>query len=197
MNFVVSIVLWLAVELLVFLPLYLLGALVVPVLAAMHAWTLRPSKKYRDRLVYAWQGGWLTWIWGNEEDGVQGAEWYRIAHAKWSHSRLARNWFFRNPVNNLRYLPLVTVPLDARKIKYRGNCQHTQDIHKDGWSWFVCWQGVYANVFAARWVRGKLFYFRAGWKTEPKDTAGIPADDYRAGRGGIVFHLSLYKDIYG
>jgi len=189
MNFILGVVWWLVVELCIFLPLFVVGAVVVPLLAAAHAWTLRPSSRYRDRLVYVWRGGALTWLWGNEEDGVTGAEWYRIAHAKWSHARLARNWYFRNPVNNLRYAPWITCKLDASKIRFKG----TADSAAGEPGWFLCWQGIYANFYYARRIGKKLFYFRIGWKTEPKDARGIAADDYRAGHAGIVFHLSLYK----
>jgi hypothetical protein len=188
-KILLSIPFWLIVEICIFLPLYAIGALVVPVLAARKAWTLRPSKYYRDRSVYVWKGGPLTWIWGNEEDGVTGADWYRNEHSDWTLPRAARNWFFRNPVNNLRFAPLLTAKLNASKIGYKGTVMTANG--EEGW--FLCWQGIYANYYYARRIGKKLFYFRIGWKMEPEDAAGIPEDDYRAGRAGIVFHCTLYK----
>jgi hypothetical protein len=65
-------------------------------------WVLSPSPYYR-RSVLQWRGGWATWLWGNSEDGVTGAEWYRIAYGetRWR----AYVWSaLRNPVGNLRWL---------------------------------------------------------------------------------------------
>lgn len=79
------------------------GIVVLIPLAATGAWVTRPSRFFPGRAVTAWKGGWLTWCWGNEEDGVTGAEFYR---ERFKSDRLcAYCWSaLRNPANNLRFI---------------------------------------------------------------------------------------------
>lgn len=71
-------------------------------LAACRLWVSRPSKEY-PYSVLAWRGGWLTYLWGNEEDGVTGAVFYqtfikndRLRAYVWS--------AWRNSFNNWRFV---------------------------------------------------------------------------------------------
>jgi hypothetical protein len=72
-------------------------------LAWFRAWTPRYSLHYPERIVDVWRGGQLTWIWGNEEDGVTGAAFYR---AQFKDARVcAYLWSaWRNSANNLRWV---------------------------------------------------------------------------------------------
>ena len=54
------------------LTFYVLGFPLVWVLALFKLYRSEPSMYY-PRSVLKWRGGWLTWLWGNEEDGIDGA----------------------------------------------------------------------------------------------------------------------------
>lgn len=86
---------------LVSLLLSVIGWAILLPLALAGAWISQPSRIY-ERPVLAWRGGWLTYLWGNDEDGVTGALWYRTMHgeSRWR-AYLWSAW--RNPVGNLRW----------------------------------------------------------------------------------------------
>lgn len=46
------------------------GVILCAVLAYSRLWYTRASRYYPDRQVTVWRGGWLTWLWGCEENGV-------------------------------------------------------------------------------------------------------------------------------
>lgn len=76
--------------------------LLIP-LAITRCWVLKNSKEYPDRVLPQWRGGWLTFIWGNLEDGVIGSPHYReripneiLSAYLWS--------AWRNSANNLRFV---------------------------------------------------------------------------------------------
>lgn len=81
----------------------LFGILLLLPLCALRYWTIRESRYFPGRTIAVWRGGWLTWIWGNEEDGVIGADFFR---ARFKDERLsAYLWSaWRNPANNLRFI---------------------------------------------------------------------------------------------
>ena len=77
------------------------GWVILLPMAALGMWVTRQSYEY-PKVVTAWRGGALTFLWGNEEDGVTGADFY-LPHAP---SRLrAYLWSaWRNSANNLRFV---------------------------------------------------------------------------------------------
>jgi hypothetical protein len=190
-----SLILW-PLYLCLFLPLAIIGAVILAPLSLFRMHSYRPSRfeAFRGPLgedkVAAWWGGWLTWLWGNEEDGVNGPLWWRnrtgvlpsvsgVALAQ----RLARAWStyrwsaHRNPVNNLRFLPVVCPTINPTRIR-----------SKQWDNGFFCWQGVYAGVMHFPVIRGRVFRFWLGWKLKPEDAQGVPAEDFRATGCGLIFH---------
>lgn len=85
----------------------IIGFPVVAVLATLRAWKLRPSKSpmFPGHAVWAWRGSWLTFIWGNEEDGIAGPGIIPTPYAAWHWSA------YRNSANNMRLVPGASVTL--------------------------------------------------------------------------------------
>jgi len=96
---------WFAIVQLVALAFTVVGWLLLIPFAWSRAWVVRRSRvaDFDGRQVTAWRGGWLTWPWGNEEDGVTGADFYRERFK--DERRCAYLWSaWRNPANNLRFV---------------------------------------------------------------------------------------------
>jgi hypothetical protein len=146
---------------------------------------MRPSKVYPDgRLVEVWAGGWLTWLWGNEEDGVAGPTWWLqrnnvyVKAGYWRRVWSTYRWSaLRNPSNNLRFVPLINPVIRPAAIGYYG-------ASVLGLLFTFTWQGVYAGVIAFPRIKGRTYRFWLGWKLKPEDAHGLPPNDMRAPRCG-------------
>lgn len=186
-----SIPLWLAYSA-VALVLWIVGSLIIPVMAWRQSWDLRPSFAYADRRpVTCWRARIVDRVWGNAEDGVTGAQWYRDLHADWSDFKRALFWSaFRNPTNNMRFIPFVNPRIRAARIHYRGAYDTEAAARASGRiAWSYTWQGLYASLYVIVPVRGHFYRFWWGWKLRPRDTAGIAITDYRYPRCGFATQL--------
>jgi hypothetical protein len=208
-----SLPLWLAYSL-VALALDILGLVWMLPACACHAWCVRGSLVYKSkpgeggaarvgqplmRLVTAWRGGWLTWLWGNEEDGVTGPHWWwnRTCHGYarhnapwWVSAWSAYRWSaLRNPSNNMRFVPVINPVIDPARVR--------------SWEWrkpypmtiakvprlveaIYTWQGPYAGIRCHIEFRGGLYRFWWGWKLKPEDAQGVSPTDMRAPRCGFA-----------
>ena len=83
--------------------LTIIGWVLLLPLSIGRCWHIRASIEFQGRQVEVWRGGWLTWIWGNEEDGVIGNA---IQRARFKDERLCAYYWsaIRNPTNNLRFV---------------------------------------------------------------------------------------------
>lgn len=183
-----SVPLWLAYSSVAAM-LWVIGVPLIAVLAWRRAWVIRPSEQYADkRMLRYWKGRWLTWIWSNSEDGVTGAQWYRELHADWWESKQALMWSaFRNPTNNMRFIPLVNPHIVPSRIHYVGAFDAEQQARETGaFTWSLTWQGVFAGLRLVVPVRGRLVRIWAGWKLRPSDRSGIDPNDYRFPRCGFA-----------
>jgi hypothetical protein len=211
-----SLPLWLAYSS-VALVLDTVGLVIMVPLAGFQLWHVRGSKVYRQdgrrrdaynrarfpaggRPVTAWHGGWLTWLWGNEEDGVTGPAWwwdrtcrgYARHNAPWWVSAWsAYRWSaLRNPSNNMRFLPGINPVIRPEAV--RSWTWEAQKLPAAGWPWpsllaaFLAWQGPYSGILLNIAFRGRVFRFWWGWKLKPEDSQGIPPDDMRAPRCGFA-----------
>lgn len=172
--------------------LWVIGVPLIAVLAWRRAWIVRPSRVYMDRrMVLSWRGGWWTWIWGNEEDGVTGAQWYRELHADWPDWKKALMWSaFRNPTNSMRWIPWLNLRLRASRIRYCGEYDPETAAKQTGRvAYSFTWQGIYASLYVIIPIRVRLYRFWWGWKIRPRDTAGIAITDYRYPRCGFATQL--------
>lgn len=161
------------VELVVFLPLFLLG---IPLAwwAAGHADTrMGPSRIWPARMVKVYVNPILNWWIGNDEDGIT-TEGFPSPF----------RWFLRNPVTNLRFTPALSLLPDPERVRFVG----AEAIPPDGVpGWFIAWQGPYVGF---RW-QNRAWGIWAGWKINLRDAQGVPADDYR--RFGIGTALQLMR----
>jgi hypothetical protein len=191
-----SIVLW-PLYMAVQVPLWLLGFPVCYFLSRSAAWVYRPSR-YFDRFVHAWRPDWAH-IWGNEEDGVTGPDWWADKNPNWSIEKRAFVWSaWRNSVNNLRFVSVNPVIAPAR-VRFVGNSDDpTEIVDGDGavkrWQWSFTWQLCYAGL-ALRWQVTKAHHAsaRIGWKLLPRDRFGVPDWDYRRIRCPFGVQLHLWR----
>lgn len=83
-----------------------------------------------------------AWVWSNDEDGVW-PHWYCIDHPNWSTPRLEFHWTaLRNPCNNLRYVPGVS-------LKGRPLWRKTWGAKPGGWYAQAGWNGSGFPVLSA------------------------------------------------
>lgn len=96
--------LWFAVVQLIALLATVIGWILLAPPAALQCWKTRESMYFPTKQIPVWRGGWLTWIWGNEEDGVIGNAAHQMRYRK--NPRLgAYLWSaWRNSANNLRFV---------------------------------------------------------------------------------------------
>lgn len=94
------------------------GLFVVAVLAATNFTTVKNSKHFPYTGLLQWRGGALTWLWANDEDGVDGLRGMNVDASGWvyqaawinktkNYSRFRRlyEWStIRNYANNMRFL---------------------------------------------------------------------------------------------
>jgi hypothetical protein len=93
--------LWfLCIQMIALIAMVIGWVLLIP-LSVFRLWRPRKSRIYPDRQVLVWRGGWLTWIWGNEEEGVCGPASYNLMYSEWD-TYLWSAW--RNSANNLRFI---------------------------------------------------------------------------------------------
>lgn len=180
------VVLWL-IRLAVFVPLAIIGIPIVWFLARRHmCW---PSKSARfDR--FTLQFAPLFWVWSNEEDGVDGLRGGDPAQQWWAEktaglspeARIFRWAALRNPVDNLRWVPLLNPKIDPNRVRFVG-MDHEPSKGEGGW--FLCWQGVYASIrYETRHYR-----FWLGWKLKPEDRFGLDPADPRSRRCDFAIQL--------
>lgn len=190
-RILLSLPIWLAYTALEVI-LDVVGLFVILPLSLLRAWGSRPSRVYgrefpKPQLLHAWWGGWLTWLWGNEEDGVTGPIWWAVRHRDWPMWRIAYVWSaLRNPVNNLRFVPGINPVIDPKRIQW-----HTGG----GRTWLVeyTWQGVYSGLLIVFPSRGGTFRFWWGWKLRPVDVQGVSDNDMRKPRCGFAIQLKRFS----
>lgn len=187
-RLVYSIPLW-ATYSAVALVLWIVGAAVIPVMAWCQWWDLRPSFAYADRRpVMCWRSRIVDRVWGNAEDGVTGADWYRALHSDWSTRRCALNWSaFRNPTNNMRFWPLVNPVIVPHRVHYLGAFDAEQQARDTGaFAFTLTWQGAFAGLRLIVPMRGELYRVWWGYKLRPSDRGGVDPHDYRFPRCGFA-----------
>jgi hypothetical protein len=185
--FIVSPVLWLA-RIAVFLVFAIPGVLIVAALAWSGVYALRPSRHFAGRSVT--QFPWWAWLWSNDEDGVDGLRasaaaqiWWYQKTRDWSQAKRIFVWSaLRNPVNHLRYVPVMTPKFHSGRIRFIGLDHEMQD--GEG-GWFFIWQGLYS---AFRYET-RHFRFWIGWCFKPQDVRGISPEDTRLPRADFKLQL--------
>ena len=91
--------------------LIIIGWITVPIASLMGKYHTRESKIYENRLVRAFTQDFM-WIWGNEEEGIG----YYGSFKSLVH-KIIYSECFRNPVNNLRYVPILSFKINKEKVR--------------------------------------------------------------------------------
>jgi hypothetical protein len=154
------------------LPVYLAGLVLIPWQATNTE--VRPSKYYPNRMLLQFRARWM-YLWGNEEDGIDGLRggdvrqywWAKMTVGASQAERIFRWSALRNPANNLRYVPGLSPRFRPYHIRYIG-----------GAAKFYIWQGVYGRLVLP--LGGSLYSI--GWKFRPGDDRGIDTADTRLPR---------------
>jgi len=93
---------WAGVQAASWLVLFPIGVVLLLPLSLLRLWHTAPSLEYNYD-VTVWNGGKLTWLWGNEEDGVLPSDrnHYLVGKPDWLRAYLWSAW--RNSTNNVRF----------------------------------------------------------------------------------------------
>jgi len=157
---------FLVVEVAVFLPIYLLGLVLVPILARYGGRVERPSIFPGKPPAMCWTILTADALFGNREDGILGDEPWQ------ARGGTIYGWFLRNPVCNMRFWPVVSTLPDPG-VKSIGTLDEVPPNGVPGW--FMAWRGPYVGFL---WQNEKWGVW-AGWKLNPRDARYVPANDYR------------------
>lgn len=187
----VSIATW-ALYLAVFVPLALLGLILVPILAAARQYEDAYSPKFH-RTVLQWKPRW-AFLWGNLEDGIDGLRGGDIAQTWWYEKTAgASDWWrivrwaaVRNPVGNIRFVPYLHPTIQPRRIRFIGDAQEPQ---RGEAGWFYIWHGIYSGLRIQ--TRERRFWL--GWKLRPQDRNGVSTDDPRFHGCDFAIQLKRYE----
>jgi len=151
----------------------LLGWLLVPL--AVWAKAYKPytgqdgvgNKRLQYR--FTW---WFMYPWDNNEDGIADRTYFNHK----SFMLQVIHWScIRNPANNLRYLPLLSVKIRKEKIGYIGSLPKNVPIQKYSLRqqpcWYLCWHGLYSCLrIQFKLPGGNIKRFWIGWKLYPEDS---------------------------
>ena len=173
----------------------LIGLIIIPILLITKSY----GPKYSHKFKHYYQGfPWLFYIWSNEEDGVLGSKQYAERYPAWSTLRRGFTWSaIRNSTNNLRFLPILSLQIDPKKIKYIGNLSQAVDYEsKTSEYWYFCWHGPYSCYRTQYRRKDKLIEFWIGWKLWPADIHGVSQSVRRHG-AGFAMQWREYTSISG
>ena len=144
----------------------------------------RTSRHFPNRMLLQFHAKWMG-LYCNDEDGVDGLrgvdpaqQWWADKTAGWSPQKRIFIWSaIRNPVDSLRWLPLINPKIDPTRVRYVGMDREPQDGES---GWYFAWQGLYSCI---RWefeLRGRFYRFWLGNKLKPEDRLGLHEGDVRA-----------------
>jgi len=152
----------------------LLGWIVVPIAAAFGAYEPYTGKdgvgNQRTDYRFTWK---IMYPWGNREDGIANDTYVKFDSmfmkiVYWS--------CFRNPANNLRYVPFLSVEIDPNKVRWVGGPHElpaSYDMKPAEAEWFFCWCGFYSNFWWQFRMDDSIWRAWIGWKIFPVDIYGV------------------------
>jgi hypothetical protein len=164
----------------------------VPIASLMGKYHTRESKIYENRLVRAFTQDFM-WIWGNEEEGIGYYGSFKALVHKIIYSEC-----FRNPVNNLRYVPILSFKINKEKVRFVGSLGNYGEIDReeikkydsdDHNFWSLTYHGIYSNFRVHFEVKGVRYRFWIGWKIYPEDMYGLPEWSHRNASVGFATQL--------
>lgn len=149
--------------------LIVLGHIMIPIAMLFKAYEVRQSKFY-DKKILTWTWD-IMYLWGNEEDGIDGGPGYPFNGETWSQTRKIWTWTaVRNPVNNLRFVRPFSFKYDnVKDIKWIGTEPDALKHQKVPNYYFASYK--FYSCFRVHWTGsdGKLKEFWVGWKIRPSN----------------------------
>lgn len=157
------------------------GWFVVPLAAACKAYEEKMDQDGvgNPRVEYHFTWKWM-FPWDNFEDGIANDTYVKydsmfMKIVYWS--------AIRNPANNLRIVPYLSLDIDPAKVKWTGGphgLPTSYDLKPPAKEWFIAWCGLYSGIWIQRtflpsWVPliGGFRRFWLGWKIFPSDVYGV------------------------
>lgn len=188
----------LALRILLSVPFWLVRLAVLLIFAILGfpliAWQLgnlemSASKRFPGRMLLQFHAWWMA-PWKNDEDGVDGLrgndpaqQWWADKTAGWSPQRRIFVWSgLRNPVDSLRWVPILNPKLIPRDVRFIG-MDHEPAKGEGGW--YFAWMGVYSCLR----YETKTYRLWIGWKLKPEDRNGLQPGDVRAIRCDFACQL--------
>jgi hypothetical protein len=176
-----------------------IGYIVVPIAVIFGAYSMKPrmlAGKSVDMGYFTWK--WM-WLWGNDEEGIAWYDTMNISFFGWFEVtikfkalplKIIYSSCKRNPVNNLRYVPWLSVKIDPAKVRYVAKPKFEDlklyDSDKLNFKYYA-WQGIYSCYRSHFQVFGYRFRFWLGWKFYVDDVNGV--FDHRKESAGFASQL--------
>lgn len=182
----------------------ILGYVTIPPMALLHKYTTTTAiSKINGREILVWKYK-LMWIWGNDEDGLIGASEFKDSTI---FVRIVYWCMWRNPANNIRFIPYLSVKPIPEKIQFKvfgkildfdGNKVELDANYRilddDKYRFTtLTWQGYYSNIRIQFKLINRIWRFWIGFKLYPEDKFGLWELDYRKYGAGFARQL---KRIY-
>lgn len=124
-----------------------------------------PRLQYR----FTWN---LMYPWDNQEDGIANDTYWKAPNLPlqiiyWS--------AIRNPANNLRYIPYISLKIEPNKVKWIGS--HTNpniyDLKPPSEEWFIASCGPYSCWWWQFKLHKNIWRLWIGWKILPSDQIAV------------------------
>ena len=181
-NLLWAIPIW-CIFIVIYVPMILLGWILIPLAVLFGAYEVRQSQFYDKQILsFTWP---IMFPWGNEEDGISAGRQYKDCGPEWK--QIIYWTAVRNPVNNLRFVPILSVIVNPKKVRFIGNLDDIQLYDTKIPQWFFAWQGPYANFYWQFNFLGHLRRFWIGWVIYPTDIFGVT--NYR--KFGAMFTIQF------
>jgi hypothetical protein len=175
--------------------LILIGWILIPIAAYKKAYVVNVKSigpvNETGTVVYKAHFTWkLMHLWDNYEDGIANDTYVKFNSM---FMRIVYWSAFRNPVNNLRITPILSVMISKDKVFYIGSLPGDQIRSYDTKipQWFFAWQGMYSNFYWQFNLFGELRRFWIGWKIYPTDIFGVT--EYRKRGAGFALQFKRVK----
>ena len=169
----------------------ILGWILVPIAVLLKCYEMRNSSISNNKIIRAFTCKFM-WPWGNEEEGIG-----VYGDQSWSTQlRIVYSECLRNPANNLRYVPFLSLKIDPNLIDFTGSFGSKSDnlsketIYKYDdnkelfWSLTCC--GLYSNIRFHFKLLDARYRFWLGWKIHPEDMFGISETSHRYASAGFA-----------
>jgi len=199
-----SIPIWLIYNFLIFLPLCILGWILIPIAAAAGAYKKVEDKdgagNPRTEYHFTWP---FMFVFDNFEDGCANDTYVKF---KSMFMKIVYWSCLRNPTNNMRIIPYLSCKINPEKVRFVGSFVNYQTMPTEVNAkteydrlvnkydtkvpqWFFAWQNIWhSNLYIQFKAYDKLWRFWIGTaKIYPTDIFGIKETSYRfRGAGGVA-----------